>query len=129
MSTASFNEQYAIADTTDFTSADSTSSKAVTTSRTAQSRIDTVIVTLTETSSRVVNVFKKTNGGLEQLLGSVTVAASQGLSGTPGVDVLAAVLPASQVGILLPPDDQVTVGMASALTSGTLHVTAFGGTL
>lgn len=129
MGLATFNEINAIVEQFNFTSADTSNSKSVTTSRTQQARIDSMVVTNTDTIAHVVNVFSKTAGGVENLLGSVSVPAGAGTLGTPGVDVLAGSLPATQSGLLIPALTFVSAGMAVTIGTGHVWVTSYGGTL
>lgn len=129
MATQTFNENLPIGDVADFTSADTTTSKVVTTSRATPSRIDAIICTSTVATDHIVNVFYRPNGGSDELLGSVNVPASTGLSGTKGIDVLAGALPTNLAGFALPIGAQLSLGMAVTIASGTIHATAVGGTL
>ena len=90
-------------------------------------RIDSLVVTNADSIAHVITV-QLNDGSTGGTLGTVSVAAGAGTAGTPGVDILAAVLPATVVGVVLPPSAFIGAFLAVAVTGGnTLQVTALGG--
>lgn len=77
-------------------------------------RVDSITVANRDTIAHVVNLLL-VNGAVTVNLGSVSVAAGAGYAGTPSVDLLASVLPATQVGFPLASADSLSVQLAVAI--------------
>lgn len=90
-------------------------------------RIDALVATNNDSIAHVVNVYYF-DGATPGLLGSVSVPSGAGTLGTPGVDLLPAVLPASVVGLVCGPVSKIQGNVAVAVTGGnSVQVTALGG--
>jgi hypothetical protein len=61
-------------------------------------RLDNILVTNSDVIAHVVTLLY-VDSGISIVLGSWSIPAGQGYVGTPGVDLLAAVLPSTQVGL------------------------------
>jgi len=94
--------------------ADGTGAVALLPVHSSDRRVDTIIATNRDTIAHVVTLTLN-NGATTIILGSVSLAAGAGTAGTPAVDVLAACLPATVVGLLLVPADNLLVTMAVAI--------------
>lgn len=110
-----------------FVNADGTAAKTVGGDSALQTRVDTLLCQNTDTIPHVINVGVNIGGTIYQL-GSVSVAAGAGTAGTPCVDLLAAIFPATQVGMQLMASQQLEVSMVVAVVATfTVTVVAVGG--
>jgi hypothetical protein len=108
--------------------ADGTGSLALVPVNSNDRRIDSILVANRDTIPHVVTL-AKTNTAVTTVLGSLSVPAGQGYAGTPSLDLLASILPASQVGLTLMSADTLNVQLAVAVAATfDLSVSAFGGT-
>jgi len=96
--------------------ADGTATKIIVPSNSSDRRIDAIVVSNRDGIAHVVNV-SHVLAGVTVQLGSVSIAAGQGYLGTPGIDLLAAILPATQVGINLPPFATLNVSLAVTIVA------------
>lgn len=79
-------------------------------------RIDTILVSNRDGIAHVINLSLLVGAVVTQL-GSVSVPAGQGYAGTPSIDLLAAVLPADQVGYPLVGGCQLHINMVVAVVA------------
>jgi hypothetical protein len=92
-------------------------------------RVDTILVSNRDGIAHVI-IVQVAVGAVYTIIGTVSVPAGAGTAGTPSVDILAAVLPATQVGLVLPGGDILRISMAVAIVATfDVSVTAFGGEL
>lgn len=90
-------------------------------------RIDSILAINNDSIPHVVNVFYF-DGSTPGLIGSASVASGAGTAGTPSVDLLAAILPTTQVGLLLNGVSTINVAVAVAVTgANSVQLTALGG--
>jgi hypothetical protein len=90
-------------------------------------RIDTILVVNRDSIAHVL-VLSKTVGGVTTNLGSASIPAGTGYAGTPCLDLLALIFPATQVGLNLQPADVLSVSCVVAVQATfDLDVTATGG--
>jgi len=91
-------------------------------------RVDTILVSSNDTVDQVIRL-RFSQGGTYYWIGSVTIPAGTGFGGTPSIDLLAAVLPATQIGINLFAFTILEIYAETAISSGKgVWVTSFGGT-
>lgn len=91
-------------------------------------RIDSILVASNDTVDRVIQL-RLSQGGNYYWLGSLNVPAGTGFDGTPALDLLASVLPATQVGLNLFVFVILQVNAPAAVSSGKgIWLTTFGGT-
>jgi hypothetical protein len=127
MSLATFDERNALSQSRLVLPADGTALVPLVTVNSQERRIDTILVANRDGIAHVINVVT-TVGAVVTNLGSVSVPAGQGYLGTPSLDILAAVLPATQVGLVLMPGQLVGVQLAVAVVATfDVSVTAQGG--
>ena len=96
--------------------ADGTATKIIAAANSSDRRVDAIVVSNRDGIAHVVNV-SIVIGGVTVQLGSVSIAAGQGYVGTPGIDLLAAVLPATQVGVNLAPSATINVTLTVAIVA------------
>jgi len=104
--------------------ADTTTTVDLVATRQVDYRVNSIVVINGDVTARAVLVVV-TSGGVTTVLGSATIPAGQGLAGTPGLDLLALVLPATQVGLDMPAGSKVQAAMGSTIGAGNaVHLTA-----
>lgn len=128
--TAQFNEVYPIAGTYTFLNSyvPATWGTVVTVS-TTPGRVDQLLALNSDTVAHVITI-RTTNGSTTQFWGSVSVPAGAGFGGVAPVDVLAAILPSTQLYLLLMQGYSLQGDIPAAPAAGTyVELTAAGGTL
>lgn len=91
-------------------------------------RIDAVLATNNDGIAHVIEL-RVNNGASTTRIGSVSVPAGQGFAGTPSLDILAAILPATVVGIALDRFWTLDANCLVAVTgSNGVFLTSLGGT-
>lgn len=107
--------------------ADGTAAVSILPVHSSDRRVDSIIVSNRDTIAHVCNL-TLVAGAVTVELGSVSVAASAGYLGTPGVDILASCLPATVVGLAMPPAGSLNLSLSVALVATfDLSVTVNGG--
>lgn len=107
--------------------ADGIATKIIVPANQSDRRVDAMMVANRDGIAHVVNL-SMVSGAVTVQLGSVSVPAGQGYAGTPSLDVLAAVLPATQVGINLIPGATLNVVLSVAIVATfDLSLCAIGG--
>jgi len=96
--------------------ADGVATKVIVAANSSDRRIDALMVANRDGIAHVVNV-TMVFGGITVQLGSVSIPAGQGYAGTPSLDLLVQVLPATQVGINLPPTATLNVVLSVAIVA------------
>lgn len=93
----------------------------------SDARVDQILVANRDGIPHVVNLIL-TNGAVLTNLGSVSVTAGAGYAGTPSVDLLASIFPATQVGIVIQGGMLLGVQLAVAVVATfDMSFSAFGG--
>jgi hypothetical protein len=96
--------------------ADGTGAVALVPINSGDRRIDTISVVNRDGIAHVVNLLL-VNGATTIQLGSASIPANQGYAGTPALDLLALIQPATSAGITLQPGDTLSVSMAVAIVA------------
>lgn len=107
---------------------DGTNAAALLSGVTFPLRIDTWLAASIDTVAREFVVTIQDSSGTYQVITHFTVPAGAGTGGVPVFDVLAAILPATTQGLVLPPNQGVSVNALVALTAAKYAVfTVIGG--
>lgn len=127
MSVTTFDERSVLAHNRRLLPADGTGVVAFVPANSSDRRMDAMLIANRDTIAHVVTLLK-VNGAVTICLGSATIPAGQGYAGTPSLDLLALVFPATMVGINLVAGDTLAVQLAVALQATfDLDVSAYGG--
>lgn len=94
--------------------ADGTATKIIAAVNSSDRRIDNVLISNRDTIAHVVTA-SVVAGGTTVILGSVSIPAGQGFAGTPSIDLLASIFPATFVGLNLAPSATLNVTLAVAI--------------
>lgn len=95
---------------------------------TLQERIDAIYVTTDAVGAQVIRLYL--SNAQDTLLGSVSIPASQGIAGTPAIDLLSALPATARDGLVLWGGDVVKVAMEASVPAGkSVWVTVVGGYL
>lgn len=90
-------------------------------------RYDVILVTSDDSAARVMQLHV-ISGGVDSIVGSVSIPAGSGYAGAANVDLVSALLPAGVPYILLDSGAQLALSMEAAVTAGkTVGVAALGG--
>jgi hypothetical protein len=92
--------------------ADGTGAVALVPINSGDRRIDTISVVNRDGIAHVVNLLL-VNGATTIQLGSASIPANQGYAGTPALDLLALIQPATSAGITLQPGDSMAVAIVA----------------
>lgn len=129
MGLATFDEGAPFYQRTSFVTADGTTLKDIANPPNNRVRVDAIVCINQDTIAHVVNL-NMTDGGGNSFLGSLSIPAGQGTNGTPGVDLLAGCLPATVVGVVLPPNARLQASLNVAISGAVqLMVACLGGTV
>ncbi len=116
MSLQTFDERTVLAQQVLMLPADGTATKIIVAANSSDRRVDAIVVSNRDGIAHVVNV-NVVLAGVTVQIGSVSIPANQGYLGTPGIDLLASILPATQVGINLSPAATINVVLAVAIVA------------
>jgi len=127
MGLATLDERAPYVVNTHFAPVDGTAAKPITTTATAAVRIDAITATNSDGIAHQVTL--TLNDTIARLpLGSVSIPAGQGTNGTPSLDILAGSLPATVVGVVLPPGAALWLVMSVAIVAPNgVDIIALGG--
>lgn len=128
--TGQFNEVYPLFGTFTFLSSYTPgTAENVTNLGGGPGRVDVLLATNADAVAHVVHI-KVIVGGTPNQVGDVNVPAGAGVGSVAPVDVLAAIMPSTQQGIVLPVGYDLAAVMSAAPGAGTyVTLAAFGGTL
>jgi hypothetical protein len=127
MGLQTFDESFPVFANVTFTSVDTTVAKALFLASAPPARIDSIIATTDDTVAVVCDVFVRV-GGVNYLLGSVTVPAGTGKAGTKGIDILQGALPATVLAIVVAGSNPIWIGLEATMTAAkTLWLSSVGG--
>jgi len=111
-----FDERTVLSQSVLMLPADGTATKVVAAVNSSDRRIDNLLCANRDGIAHVVNV-SIVAGGVTVQIGSVSIPAGQGYAGTPSLDILAAILPATQVGLNLVPGATLNVQLPVAIVA------------
>jgi len=124
---STFDEVQPIVNGVTILNADGTAPKSITTAQTSRIRVDSILVSNTDTIAHVVRLYALISA-VAYLIGSVSVPAGQGTAGTPAIDLLASALPITQVGIALAASVTLQASVEVVMTGATvLTINVVGG--
>lgn len=83
-------------------------------------RVDSIVATNSDAIAHVV-ILSLLISAVETNLGSASIPAGQGYAGTPGLDLLALILPATQVGLVVGALETLRYAL-EVVMGGTTHV-------
>jgi hypothetical protein len=114
MAIGTFDERTVLTQQVLMLPADGTATKVLAPVNSSDRRIDAITVTNRDTIAHVVTA-SIVVGATTVAIGSVSIPAGQGFAGTPAIDLLAAILPATVVGVNLGPSATFNVTLAVAI--------------